>query len=256
MANTPKPVEALPSASILVIRDRGGRLEVLMQERPITMNFAAGVFVFPGGKVDDSDLDNNLWGEIVGKEVSRDDAFKIAAVRELYEEAELLLGNNSASAAVRHAPAAEIARIFKAEGLRVDLESLIPFAHWVTPEVIPRRFDTMFYITEAPKCQGVGRDGSETMKSLWLSPHDILVSWREDNVPLMFPTRLNLMKLARSFSVSEALDAAAKAPIYRVLPALETVGGVRKVTIPEEAGYGVTEVTHRDMMAETLGKSN
>jgi len=251
MDQSSKPAVALPSASILVIRDSGGRLEVLMQERPLTMSFAAGAYVFPGGKVDDSDFDNNLWGDIIGGEVSSEDAFKIAVVRELYEEAELLLGNNGISAAERHAPAAEIAKTFKGEGLRVDLTSLIPFAHWVTPEVIPRRFDTMFYLTEAPSGQKVGRDGSETMKSMWVNPHEILDAWRDDHVPLMFPTRLNLMKLARSFSVSDALDAAAKTPVFRVMPALEAVGGVRKLTIPKEAGYGVTEVSHREMKAET-----
>jgi len=254
MSDQPKPVKALPSSSVLVIRDRAGRLEVLMQERPHTMKFAAGAYVFPGGKVEKSDLDAKLWGEIIDGDVSHDEAFKIAVIRELYEEAELLLGNNDMSEAKRHAPAAEIARVFKREGLRVDLNSLIPFAHWVTPEIIPRRYDTMFYLTEAPSGQEVGRDGSESMKSMWVNPHEIIEAWQEDHVPLMFPTRLNLMKLARSFSVSEALEAAANTPIYRVMPALKSVSGVRKLTIPEEAGYGVTEVSHREMKLDIKAK--
>lgn len=209
------PVTPLPAASILLIRDTSNGLEVLMQERPKTMAFAPGAFVFPGGKVEESDNGEGEHG-----------AFKAAAVREVHEEA----------------------------GVRLDPDGLVLFAHWVTPEVVSLRFDTYFYLAHDKHNQEIVPCAIETVSTHWVSPAAILRDWEDERVPLMFPTRLNLIKLARWDTVEEAMKAAIITPVFTVKLELKVVDGVRTATIPKEAGYGVTHASQLEMSIEASKK--
>lgn len=241
-----EPAMPLPAASILLVRDTENGLEVLMQERPKTMSFAPGAFVFPGGKVDAAD---SLYPTTY-----KDGALRVSAIRELYEEAGVLLAEQMQGKPDAHETAHEFIINVNSSKLALALDSLVFFAHWVTPEVMPKRFDTHFYLAHDIHSQTVAPSASETVSTHWLRPGEVLRGWEEEKLPLMFPTRLNLMKLARWNTVKEALECATSLPVYRVLPSLSSADGVRTVSIPDAAGYGVTHASQREMSVERREK--
>jgi 8-oxo-dGTP pyrophosphatase MutT (NUDIX family) len=239
---------ALPAASILLIRDGIGGVEVLMIERARTMKFAPGAFVFPGGKVDAGDARNWRWqGLTSGRGVMRDFPLRVAALRELFEGAGILLLDR----AVKTPPvvAAPFPEMVRRTGARLDTVSLVPFAHWITPEPMPRRFDTYFYLA-AHNGEEAMHDGNEAISFRWVSPRALLEDWENDRVPLMFPTRLNLMKLARASTVTDALRQARRARVVRTLPVVNMEDGGVKLTIEPATGYGVTQASRKEIAFE------
>lgn len=241
-----KPVEPLPSASILLVRDTSAGLEVLMQERPKTMAFAPGAFVFPGGKLDA--VDDSYPADM------DDAALRVSAIRELYEEAGVLLCDLLPPNFARHDKPEDFMADVLGEKVSLALDDLVLFANWITPEVVPRRFDTYFYLAHDKHQQEVVPDMGETVSTHWVQPLKMLSDWEDDQVPLMFPTRLNLIKLARWNTVIDAMEGAAALPVFSVLPSLAVVDGLRTVAIPEEAGYGVTTASQREMGVEVPKK--
>lgn len=225
-----------------------------MIERAKTMRFAPGALVFPGGKVDATDFEAWRWQRYLkhSPKLMRDAAFRIASARELYEETNILLGSRTGRGRVPRAVPFE--KLLKVENVRLDIANLVPFAHWVTPETMPRRFDTYFFVA-ADDGHREEHDGEEAVSAHWLKPREILADWEADRVPLMFPTRLNLMKLARSATVKAALQAARQAPVVRVLPKLELKDRGVDLTIQKAAGYGVTRATNKELSVES-GKSS
>ncbi|WP_262695105.1 NUDIX hydrolase [Kordiimonas aquimaris] len=242
---------AYPAASILLIRDGRTGMEVLMMERAKTMRFAPGAFVFPGGKVDQQDTQLWRWKRYLKNErtVPKDFAFRIAALRELHEEVDIVLSNNPMKATLSKSKPFEAALI--EQNAQLSLNAMVPFAHWVTPETMPRRFDTHFYLAE-----DIGHyekhDGNEAISARWVKPREILADWAADQIPLMFPTRLNLMKLARSSTVKAALLASKQAPVVRILPEFSKKGRKIDLTILQNSGYDVSEATERELSVETV----
>ncbi len=244
---------ALPASSVLLIRDGRGGLEVLMIERAKTMRFAPGALVFPGGKVDEPDFDVWRWQRHLDnpRKTLKDQAFRLASLRELYEETHILLGDTSKSGpAPKGIP---FQKLLKTHGVRLHLDRMEPFAHWVTPETMPRRFDTYFYLVPDDG-HLEDFDGEEAVSAKWLKPREILHDWETDKVPLMFPTRLNLLKLSRSSTVAAAMQATRQQPVVRVLPHLKMKDGGVDLTIQKAAGYGVTKATLKELRVEG-GKS-
>ncbi len=257
----PDVAPALPAASVLVIRDGGRGLEVLVVLRSRAMRFAGGMLVFPGGRVDATDAGARLACRQQPRRPLRgaERAFRFAAIREVFEETGLLLGaRREPGRAVGERIRWRVERRYRArllaggipfvvlaerEGLRFDLGVLVPFAHWVTPWESPKRFDTRFYLAAAPAGQRAGLiDAIENTHLAWRRPTEILDAWRVGEQPLMFPTRLNLMKLARARDVGEALALARRTPIHCVRPEiLGAKGAERRLVIPESAGFGITE---------------
>lgn len=244
-----KPVPALPASSVLLIRDGRGGLEVLMIERAKTMRFAPGALVFPGGKVDPADFEAWRWHRYVKHNpgLMHDAAFRIASARELYEETNILLGTRRDEGRVPKAMPFE--KLLSIQEVQLDIGGMVPFAHWVTPETMPRRFDTHFFLA-ADEDHLEEHDGEEAVSAHWLKPREVLADWEADRVPLMFPTRLNLMKLARSATVTAAFQAARQAPVVRVLPRLKFKDQGVDLTIPQNAGYGVTKATAKELSVE------
>jgi len=118
---------------------------------------------------------------------------------------------------------------------------LVHFAHWVTPPLMPKRFDTHFYLVAAPEDQVAVHDGSESVDSVWANPEETIAAANAKEVTLVFATRMNLAKLAFSASTEEAMETARKAPRVMVSPTLLSFeNGIRKLEIPAEAGYGGT----------------
>lgn len=246
----PSIAPALPAASILLIRDGIGGIEVLMIERAKTMRFAPGALVFPGGKVDRSDFEAWRWQRYLkhDRRILKDMAFRLASARELYEETNILLGKRTDYHPLPIAMPFE--KLLATRSVRLDVADMQPFAHWVTPETMPRRFDTHFFLA-ADDGHLEKHDGVEAVSAHWLKPRDVLADWEADRVPLMFPTRLNLMKLARSSTVAAALQAAKQQPVIKVLPKIERSGAGIDLTIQKAAGYGVIKATNRELSVES-----
>jgi 8-oxo-dGTP pyrophosphatase MutT (NUDIX family) len=247
------------AATILLVRDAPG-LEVLMVERHHQIDFASGALVFPGGKASAGDSDPRWLDHCDGHDSDPVQcALKICAVREAFEESGVLLARpmHARGAGAPFATPAQIldigllrAAIDKGEasfldaliehGLVLALDALTPFAHWITPEGMPKRFDTWFYIAETPPEQAAACDGREAVDAVWIPPEDALKAAREGRRTIIFPTRLNIEKLAESSGAHAAIEAARTRPVVTVLPKVIKENGEMILTIPAEAGYSVT----------------
>ncbi|MGE3250460.1 MAG: NUDIX domain-containing protein [Hyphomonadaceae bacterium] len=248
----------VPASTILLVRDAPA-LEVLMVERHHQIDFASGALVFPGGKVAKEDSDP-AWASLVdGDPGEGERAFRIAALREAFEESGLLLARPASrrGAGEHFAEENEVApleplrdAINKGEvsflktiqdaGLVLALDALTPFAHWITPKGMPKRFDTRFYIARAPAEQEALCDGSETVDACWITPNDALAAAREKRRTIIFPTRLNVEMLAEAASASDAIERSRTRKIVTVTPEVVQENGAPILKIPAEAGYSVT----------------
>ena len=243
-------VSARPSASILLIRDGRAGLEVLMMQRPRHMRFAPGALVFPGGAVDVADMRISYWRTRIDSfRTGTDLPNRIAAARELFEETGILLADGPVpQRRINHRP---LGQALDQAGLQLAVSEMVFFAHWITPEMLPLRFDTRFYLAPLHRNQRLVRNIAEADDLLWLSPAKVLADWDRDEAPLMFPTRLNLIKLARAGSVSEALAMARRTPVVCTLPVLKRTADGTVVRINPETGYGVVEATPRELRVES-----
>ena len=255
MSNEKKPANPAPSATILLLRDGRHGLEVFMVKRHHQIDFASGALVFPGGKVDPHDGDPALRNHADGAEALDNLRLSVAAcaIREGFEESGILLARKvghrdyiDGAASTALAPwrpklnASEIglAEFLSKEGLRLACDALTPFAHWITPVFMPKRFDTYFYLATTPPGQLGRHDGSESVDSVWVNPNEAI---EDKRWTIIFPTKMNLMKLGRAKSVAEAITNAKADRIVTVEPWLITKDGQRLITIPEDAGYGKIE---------------
>lgn len=220
-------VAARPAATVLLVRDGPEGLQVFMVVRHHKIDFASGALVFPGGKVEDEDL------AFVGGDI--DKASRLAAIRETFEECGVLLATPKNAAVSAKSSFGEILATHDWEAA---LGRLTPFAHWITPPILPKRFDTRFYIVPAPADQTAAHDGGEAVDSVWIEPARALAEAAEGRRTLVLATRLNLELLGRSANAAEAIAAAAARRVVTVEPkAAKTENGYR-LSIPLEAGYG------------------
>lgn len=241
MTLTPPAAPRL-AATMLLVRD--DPFEVLLARRHAKAVFASAV-VFPGGAVDDDDY-RDEWLPLLGSGAGlprNERAIRIAGIREVFEETAVLLARRPDGSDVDQPDRtdASFLDVVRASGGRLLLDDLHPFGHWITPEVAPRRFDTHFLLARAPRGHQPTPDGSEIVGLEWTRPADAVRAEREEPT-LMFPTLLNLMRLAESDDAAGAIAAARNRPPFTVLPVLETRdGGANVIVIPAEAEYGVTE---------------
>ena len=239
------------ASTILLLRDGAAGLEVFMVVRHHQIDFASGALVFPGGSLDPEDAalaaDAVRGAAVDGLDVAAR-AFRVAAIRETFEECGVLLARPRGSAAlvdgarcarlVAGAARRTFADMLADEDLVLALDLLTPYAHWITPPVVPKRFDTHFFLAAAPPDQLAMHDGGESVDSVWINPGQALREQEAGNYTIIFPTRLNLRMLDASTSVADALAAARARKIVTVLPELTKLGDERALRIPLEAGYG------------------
>ena len=224
--------EAIPAATLIVVRDTAGAPEYLMVERSEGMAFAAGALVFPGGRIDDADR------------ASGADAAVVAAIRETIEETAIPVGLTPTPGAdgsrdIQTALLAEgnVGQILKDAGVELDPAALTPFARWVPKFHAIRRFDTMFFIARCPPGEWTPNviEG-ECARACWITAADALAEAR-----LIFPTRRNLERLAQHRSFDEIRADALAHPIEPVTPWVAERDGEKFITIPGHLGYPVTE---------------
>ena len=257
-----KPIATpIPAATILIVRDGEAGLEIFMVKRHHQIDFVAGALVFPGGKTAKSDLDAALaeFADGISAWSAETRALAATAIREAFEESGILLARDNATGDIvgparlealqpyRHIlekGEATLLEMLRAEELRLACDELVPFAHWVTPKMMPKRFDTHFFLARAPVGHAGRHDGRESVDSIWIRPEEAIEDRKKWNV--IFPTKLNLMKLARSRTVQEAIAAARSAPPVTVEPWVEEGPDGKILRIREDAGYEQTSASMRE----------
>lgn len=233
---------AIPAATLILVRERGsGVPEILMVERAGGMAFAAGAWVFPGGRIDESD-------RIFGNSAAVDPG-AVAAIRETLEETAVPAGLSPTPDVLTAqrlqdalASNASFANLLRQGELSLDGSKLTPFARWVPKFHAVRRFDTFFFLARCPEGDWSPRviEG-ECSGAAWMSAGELLERDRRGEARLIFPTRRNLERLAQHSSFEQIRDDALAHPIEAVTPWVEERNGEQFITIPDHLGYPVTQ---------------
>lgn len=248
------------AATVVLVREGTGGLEVLLTRRPATMAFAPDVFVFPGGRVDDTDRSADLAARSVRSADEAEAALggdldagaalaaHVAAIRELFEEAGVLLADAVAwdgKASHRAARAARTALVggevsfgdLAADlGLRLRTDLLVPLSRWVTPPTLPRRFDARFFAAGLPSGASVSFEGDEVADHRWSTPSDALTAMADGSIGMWLPTSATLQQLQHARSLDEVRAHATPGPLGG-LTAERISSVVTRITMP--AGGGV-----------------
>jgi 8-oxo-dGTP pyrophosphatase MutT (NUDIX family) len=198
------PATPRPASTVVLIRPD---FRVLLIQRSARAGFFGGAFAFPGGRVEAEDVaaektmpTRHPWEThrqapaglplADGDQLRLYRGFLIAACREVNEEV----------------------------GIDIDAASLVPWSRWVTPEVEPKRYDTLFFLASVSDDAEVALDGHETTASRWLSPSEALASFADGAIFLPPPTAVTLFELDRAGTFDAAVTIAASAPIPEVMP--------------------------------------
>jgi 8-oxo-dGTP pyrophosphatase MutT (NUDIX family) len=247
------PATPRPAAAIVLLRDRtGGGVEVFMVRRHIQSDFAPDVFVFPGGTVkpDDQSLESSMDPATPQAGLTAlGTGFRAAAIRECFEEAGVLLAScngqpldfTGAEAEPFASYRAQLQRkeislneIVAREGLTLATDTLLHWAHWITPEAWPKRFDTHFFLAEAPLGQLAAHDDLETTESVWIAPEVALSGFESGAFPLVFATVRQLRALSDLTSYAEALERLAGVTPETILPRVVEREGTSVILMPGE----------------------
>jgi 8-oxo-dGTP pyrophosphatase MutT (NUDIX family) len=267
----PTTVPVKPAATVLLVRDAdAGGVEVFMLRRTFNAAFASGMFVFPGGKVDDVDgvdeiaelcdgLTDSHASALLGI-ASGGLAYWVACIRECFEEAGVLLARHESTGDVVrfddeatakrfeeereniHDGSVALLDLCKREGLRLTTDDIHYVSHWITPMGEKRRFDTRFFIARAPQAQEPLHDDGETIESFWISPQEAIERAHEKDLMLMPPTKANIEFLLPYKTADEVLEAAAQVGMPQtILPKLkiDSDGRVVGIAMPGDPEYAV-----------------
>ncbi len=260
------PVKPVPAATLALLRDGAdGQVETLLIQRHAGSRFAGGDFVFAGGKVEAGDLPEDVERLCVGLDGRQAAAllgdglaprtalaYWVGAVRETFEEVGILLAYGPDGALVRldaesrrrfethrracQADNAAFFAMLRDERLTVATDRLAYFAHWITPEESPRRFDTRFFAAVAPPDQPAEADGDEIVDVRWFTPAAALAAFRHRQISLRTPTLKNL-ELLQSLVAAGAAAAGVVATlrgrlVAMIRPRILTVDGVPTPVLP------------------------
>ena len=199
-----------PAATLALMRERAGAIEVLMLQRTQSAAFLGGAYVFAGGALDASDEDGRIVARVRGLGMPTPPvAYWVAAIRECFEEAGVLLACDAQGQFVSADRAAELApyrkrpfiELLQAEDLYLPASELAYFGHWITAPGRARRFDTRFFLAMAPEGQEGSHDAGETVHALWITPREALERAGRGEIELVHATRESLT-LVKSFNTA------------------------------------------------------
>jgi len=256
----PESVPLRDAATVMLLRDGSDGVEVCMLQRNLKSDFVGGAYVFPGGGVDPEDAEPDLEEIFVGRtdaDASRlvgveraGLAFWVAAIRESFEEAGVLLAVDDDGRVVSFSDDRVAARfethradvdqgrrrlaaVCLEEGLRLDVGSIHYFSRWITPLGAPRRYDTRFFVAAAPEEQEALHDDHEVIGTRWLTPAEALADHEAGRITMIFPTVRTMVALSQ-FETADAVLAhtAAQGAIEPVLPLIEDIGGGMRIVLP------------------------
>ena len=258
MTDTPtdKPAATpIPAATILLLRDGSAGLEVFMVVRHHQIDFASGALVFPGGKVDPQDSDPQVSARVgaypgATAEQSR---LRTAAIREAFEESGILLARHADGSPPGAGQQLDDWRnrlndhslswsdLLVGGDLQLACDALLHYGHWITPPMMPKRFDTHFYLARVPADQIAAHDGGENVDSVWIQPQQVVEDAAQGKRTVIFPTLSNVVRLAQYRSVAEAFAATAATPVLPILPWTEKRADGGWLCIRQDAGYSLNE---------------
>jgi 8-oxo-dGTP pyrophosphatase MutT (NUDIX family) len=258
-------VSIRPAATVITLRDGANGYEILMLRRNLNSDFVGGAYVFPGGRVDESDAGPaaqrrtfGLTDEDASRRLSLERgglAYYVACLRELFEEAGLLVACNDEGEPVRVSDGESIQRLaasrrevnagtldfiamMERESLLLDLRGLEYVAHWVTPVGPPRRFDTRFFVALAPSGQVATHDAGETVADQWIRPLDALSAHARGELEMILPTITNIQSIAHMRTSNEVLQyARSLEDVTRVEPRIVHRDGEVQILMPGDDGY-------------------
>ena len=249
------------AATVLTLRDSANGYEILMLRRNARSEFMGGVFVFPGGAVDDDDAVAPVYGltdEIASDRLGLEHgglAFYVASLRELFEEAGLLIVCDDRGQERRFTTTAELeklasyrralngreitlAEVLRGESVCLDLRGIAYLSHWITPVGMPRRYDTRFFVALAPEGQPATHDANETVADRWMRPVEALSAQRRGEFDMVPPTIRNLEAISHFSTSREVLEfARALGPVTAIEPRLLERDGALVIVVPGDEGY-------------------
>jgi 8-oxo-dGTP pyrophosphatase MutT (NUDIX family) len=253
LAGERRPVEPRPSATVVLLRPADGGPEIYLLRRHGGMAFAAGMYAFPGGAVDPRDSDGAVgwagpsaaeWSDRLECAEERARALVCAAMRETFEESGVLLAGETASTVVSDATGPEweadraalvdrslaFTDLLDRRGLVLRTDLIAYWAHWITPEFEPRRYDTRFFVAVMPEGQRTRDVSGEADKVAWMRPRAAIAGVDGGAMSMLPPTYLTVSEMAAYASPSEVLAAARDRVVELVMPSIEMVDGVAMFT--------------------------
>lgn len=266
-APRPEDVPVRDASTVMLLRDGDAGIEVCLVQRNLNSDFVGGAHVFPGGGVDDADglpeieaLCHGLDDAEASRRLGTDRgglAFWVAAIRESFEEAGVLLARGSDGSpldltspdrASRYSSLRRevdegrmsMVELAMGEGLNLDVGALHYFSRWITPLGSHRRYDTRFFVAAAPEGQEVTEDRRELIDAQWFTPAEALSRHDSGEIVLIFPTLRTLVALARFDRALDVVDHARTiAEVNAVLPTVtEAEDGTRIVLPGDPEGTG------------------
>ena len=256
MTNRHPKQQAQPilASTIMPIRDTEKGLQVFMAVRSQKASFFPGAWVFPGGKIEEDDAPH-LWDNLYQKsQLSANELqIRIGAIRELFEETSLLLAYDQHKTneqtfinqdEIRYrgneVKSSHLRDLLKENNWYLASEHLEPFAHWITPKAFSKRYDTYFFLAVAPKEQKAIHDGTELTDSTWCYPDEMLQRVKNGIISMIFPTKLNLMKLSLAKNTTEAIKQAQETKKITIVPELIKEKEQFFLEIPKESNYPIS----------------
>jgi 8-oxo-dGTP pyrophosphatase MutT (NUDIX family) len=255
------------AATVILIRpSKSGDWEIFLARRHQKQAFMAGAYVFPGGQLEETDNDPQLENYIKTADVfdpclllqdsslpgEKALGFFIAAIRETFEEAGILLGGKTTGNFVSfhdekvlkrfndyrgelNSSQITLAEIIRKENIFLFPDTLIPYAHWITPEFEKKRFNTRFFLAKLPLGQTPLADAMELTESLWVTPQEALKMHSVQKIILMPPTLKTIEELSAFRNIDELFSAAKTKIIYPILPQLTG----NSLKLPHDPEYSI-----------------
>jgi len=244
------------AATVLLLRPAGAQFEVFMVKRSGLSDVLGEAHVFPGGKIDAADGSEEMRAFLEGVETlspaalgetlapDRLAAMFVAAVRETYEEAGVLLARDAGGADLqggrkRLNAKESFASVLGDLRVKLDLTALVPWVRWVTPTFLAKRFDARFFLAAAPLDQEAVHDDYEATHSEWISPREALARWERNEIKLAPATFKSLAHLALYPSIEAAMADARSRPAPIVMPDSYERDGVREIVLPGDPAHAV-----------------
>lgn len=251
-----EPAPLRPAATVLLLRNGPGGLEVLMTRRSLSASFAPGAFVFPGGGVDASDASPQAHACALRRSGQSDLALTqaIAAIRESYEELGIALVVQADGSPVSAQALAGLQRSelllaqCETKGWKLAADRVFLLAHWMTDRDLPRRFDVPFLVAHMPEGQTPVADETEQFEPVWVSPTDALKRHEAGDFFIIFPTIRTLQRLQGYATVQAVLQAcqATEGPLFTSCPRAGWLAGAEARYMEHEAPYGELALTCPD----------
>jgi 8-oxo-dGTP pyrophosphatase MutT (NUDIX family) len=253
------PVEPRPASTVVLIRDGHGGIDVYLLRRHAQMAFAAGMYAFPGGRVDPRDHDADIgwagppagaWAERMACSEPEARALVCAALRETFEESGVLLAGPGPGDVVGDTRGDEweadraalvdrslaFTTLIARRGLVLRTDLLGYWAHWITPEFEPRRYDTRFFVARMPAGQLTRDVSGEADRAHWMTTSDAVAGILDGSMEMLPPTSVTIKQVASHSRVAAVLDAARDRAVSPVRPGVALLDGQPVFTDIDDMG--------------------